>query len=554
MKRFFVFAFAAFALLAYNSTMAQISHGGEPYFNSSNSKFKTALHEMPPINNEKYLQEDMKQTKGAGPMRIGVMQDCEIDLVKSATCIKDAEGSHYLLAISSPNASFISLHFSTFNISNGSQLFFYDQSGDVVLGSFIDSDVLEDGTFYTQSIPGNVIYVEYNVPQGIEAGRLVIDKVSHGYKDIFAIISRTYEDAEWSMKGQLGSAEGNCHIDVECPEGDDWRDQIRSVVALELNDGMYIYMCSGAVINNARQDHTPYVLSAYHCQELDNGLHGVTTYFHYQARTCNGSTGFPTNKSITGATIKAKYSYQSGSDFLLLRLSGNIPDNYEPYYSGWDRTVANSTSVGACIHHPGGDWKKISFPSSVQVGTGSYKRFLIVNWYTGSNNKGVTEQGSSGSPLYNADKRIVGQLYAGQSACDFMGGADFYGRVFYSWSGNNNDDGSLRPWLDPDDTGISTIDGLNYNETVGIDTPEETSERTLKVYPNPSDGMVRFDVDALGMASYKVYDLNGRCVLEGNTVLTATSQAVNLTSLSSGVYLLQLHTTSRNYSATVVIK
>ena len=191
----------------------------------------------------------------------------------------------------------------------------------------------------------------------------------------------------------------------------------------------------------------------------------------------------------------------------------------------------------------------------MQVGTGNaYKRFLIVNWFTGSANKGVTEQGSSGSPLFNADKRIVGQLYAGESACNYMGGADLYGRVYSSWTGNNNDNGSLKPWLDPDDTGISTLDGLDYNETVGIDSPEEATARALTVYPNPSNGMVWFDVDALGMANYKVFDLNGRCVKEGSTVLTSTSQAVNLTSLPSGSYLLQLHTATRSYSATVVIK
>ena len=553
MKKIFLMTFVALAALFGNHASAQISHGGSPLFNQGNTKVETKTFYAPTLDNARYEQEDLNAVKGAGPMRVGIMQHVDVDLLDMASVVKDAQGTHYLLALNSPNASFVSVHFSEFQMAEGAELFFYDKSGDVVLGSFVASDVKEEGDFYTQSIPGDEIFVEYNVPAGQNPGRMHIDRICHGYKNIFRSISDMYEAQEESMKGQLGYAEGDCHINVVCSDGDDWRDQIRSVVALELSTNMGSYMCSGAVINNTNQDRTPYVLTAFHCQDID-GLRTITTYFLYQSRTCNNNAGGSISKSITGATIKAKHSYNGGSDFCLLQLSSSIPDSYTPYYAGWDRSSTGYPSLGACIHHPGGDYKKISFPRAVQRGTGSYAKFFYCAWYTGNNNRGVTEQGSSGSPLFNAEKRIVGQLYAGSSSCEEMDGTDLYGRVYSSWTGNNTNTTSLKSWLDPVNTGVNTLDGIDYtDDPVAINSPEGDASSELKVYPNPSNGMVHFDVDAMGDANYKVFDLNGRCVLEGRTVLTATSQAINLSALQSGSYVVRLFTSSRGYTANVII-
>ena len=555
MKKVFVSAFLALALFIANNVAAQVSHGGEPLFNRSIVKAGIPELNHPGIDNQRFLDEDLNAVKGAGPMRIGIMQDTRIDIPSEAKTIKDADGTHYLLAVESENATFINLHFSQFEMPEGATLFFYDQSGDFVLGSFNGSDVLDDGSFYTQAIPGSRVFVEYNVPAGQPAGNLVIDRICHGYKDIFLSIASNYEAIEESLKGAHGYAEGNCHINVVCPDGDDWRDQIRSVVAIEIVAGGGAYMCSGAVINNTRQDKTPYVLSAFHCQDLEYTIQQFITYFLYQTNTCNGSIGV-SNKSVTGADIMAKYSYSGGSDFMLLKLKQSIPDSYKPYYAGWDRTSSQPTT-GACIHHPGGDYKKISFPSNVTRGTGTYSKFLITSWYTGSQNKGVTEQGSSGSPLFNADKRIIGQLYAGSSACDNMGGTDLYGRFYSSWNGSGVSNAQLKPWLDPDNTGIEKLDGLDYQSNpVDIVSPQDAANNSnacnLDVYPNPTTGIVHFDVDALGSANYKLFDLNGRCIKEGRTVLTATNQAIDLGPQAKGSYVLQIHTSSRSYTAIVI--
>ncbi len=572
MRKLFSTASLFFALAITTVANAQISHGGEPLFNNNSAKVTWNTYYLPTIDNEKYLEEDLNSVKGGSPMRVSVGQQKELDILKYAHLSEDANGKHYLLAVQSPEAKFVTLDFTSYDIPEGATLYIYDQSGEFVLGSFNKDDVKEDGRFYTQAIPGSTAYIEYNVPADKEPGTLIIGNVGHGYKDIFQMISDTYSDAIEAAKGPHGTAEGSCHINVACSAADDWRDQVRSVVAIEIrantNGGQLSFMCSGALINNTNQDRTPYVLSAFHCQDEEamlgdlqqrypnlvlNGLDFVF-YFLYQTSTCSATVG-SSNKSVTGAQMLAKYSYNGGSDFLLMRISNAIPDTYKPYYAGWDRNNVATATPGACIHHPGGDFKKISIPKTVKRMSGSYNKFWEVAWYTGNSNKGVTEQGSSGSPLFNADKRIIGQLYAGSSACNYMSGTDLYGRIYNSWTGGGTTTNSLSSWLDPANTGVMVLDGIDYTgSSAAINSVEDYNSAEMTVYPNPSNGNVHFDVNALGMANYKVFDLSGRCVKEGYTVLTATSQALDLSSLDNGTYILNLYTSSNSYTSKIIIK
>lgn len=551
MKRNFVLVCAvAFMVSMSSSIVAQISHGGIPRMNHS----KAAVERVwtPKVDNELYLSQDMTNTDKGTPLRVGVVQPVNVNNTEHGTVTIAADGSRlWRVALHSPEATFMSVHFSSFSMPEGAEVFFYDASGDFVLGRFVASDVQEDGTFYTQSIPGDEVVVEYYEPASVAGmGSLVIDQVTHGYKDLFGVM---LPDTWEQVKGGLGTAEGSCHINAVCYDSL-WDNQIRATVAIELTAGGYAFMCTGTLINNTAQDHKPYVLTAYHCQDLDQygGLSRMTFYFKYQTSTCTGTTG-PASKSVTGGTIRAKYSYNGGSDFCLVQISKTIPDTYEPYYCGWDRSNVAQVQSGCCIHHPGGDLKKISIPRSITRGTSSMDKFYKVYWLTGSDNKGVTEQGSSGSGLFNSDGRIIGQLYGGTSACDYMGGEDYYGRVYSSWTGNGSNDSRLSNWLDPLGTGVEVLDGSNYDDT-SVDINNVAELPTMNLYPNPCHGTVNFNVPDLGMANYKIYDLAGHCVKEGRTVLTSTVQSINLGNLSSGAYRVVLHTSSNSYSQTLIVR
>jgi hypothetical protein len=93
----------------------------------------------------------------------------------------------------------------------------------------------------------------------------------------------------------------------------------------------------------------------------------------------------------------------------------------------------------ASIHHPNGDYKRISFGSvnqedpfnpqfSFYLSGLSPARFYGVFW-----SQGVTEPGSSGSPLLNSSHQIIGQLWGGYSSCIEPNTPDAYGRFSFSY-------------------------------------------------------------------------------------------------------------------------
>jgi hypothetical protein len=84
---------------------------------------------------------------------------------------------------------------------------------------------------------------------------------------------------------------------------------------------------------------------------------------------------------------------------------------------------------------------------------------------------GVTEPGSSGSPLFDNNHRIIGQLYGGAAACagDVInnGQLDYYGRINESYTLG------AAEYLDPTGSGILTWDGfpdgaVSYANDAGI--------------------------------------------------------------------------------------
>lgn len=317
-------------------------------------------------------------------------------------------------------------------------------------------------------------------------------------------------------------------------------------------------MCSGAMINNTRRDKTNYMLTAYHCISSFSSLTSVsfTFYFNAQTSTCTGTSG-TRSQSLTGATKVAGNAKTStnGSDFLLMRLNSSIPASYRVYYSGWSRST--SSLIGCCIHHPSGDWKKISIPNNVQaISTSGWTNFWYVSWKTGYNNKGCVEGGSSGSPLFNANKQIIGQLQGGSSNCTLVNYADYmydmYGRLDKSWTGGGTNTTRLSNWLDPTNSGATNLAGLNYDGTADIEEAE-LATRSISVYPNPSKGLFRVEVPEIGEAEYKVYDMMGRLVVQSRTVFSTQVHSINLSNLPGGAYRLEIIVNEHRYVKPILI-
>lgn len=75
--------------------------------------------------------------------------------------------------------------------------------------------------------------------------------------------------------------------------------------------------------------------------------------------------------------------------------------------------------------------------------------------------EGTIEDGSSGSPFFNEDGLIVGQLHGGNAGCG-TSNTTYYGRFSLSWEDGTTPDTRLRDWLDPNNTGQTSLGSYEY--------------------------------------------------------------------------------------------
>jgi len=317
-----------------------------------------------------------------------------------------------------------------------------------------------------------------------------------------------------------------------------------------IREGGSSFWCTGSVINNTNNDRTPYILTADHCaaDASVTDLNQWVIYFNYQSDNCDDPISEPTSKTMTGATKIAASSNSGtmGSDFYLVSLKQPIPADYNAYFMGWDRTGLGSTN-GVTIHHPAGDIKKISTYTSDLITTtyssggyvGSINGTWEVVWSPTANGHGVTEGGSSGSPIYSQDGFLIGTLTGGWASCANLTGEDYYGKFDYHWDKSGlADDTQLKPWLDPTNTGIQILAGVK----VGIEEEFIMNESFFTLFPNPSNGQIkiRFNETAFGKSySIRISNMLGQTVYQ-NKLNIDYQLDLNLQQLNKGVYFIEI--------------
>ena len=242
-------------------------------------------------------------------------------------------------------------------------------------------------------------------------------------------------------------ASGSCNIDVACREHGD-KPQVRSVGML-LTDDHQRY-CSGALINNANGDGKQYFLTANHCVFSDVSYFIVG--FNYQYEKCypqgvnKAVKREPIAQLVQGLRLVSQWEK---TDYALLEIKEPIPDSYNVYLAGFDLSEQPASDVHA-IHHPSGDVKKIStFKGSLHAASWSEGPTMSFHLQVPAWTEGVTERGSSGSPLFTKDGLIIGHLRGGQSSCEYPTGYDLYGGIAYDWSKPERADDRLSKYLNP---------------------------------------------------------------------------------------------------------
>ena len=455
-------------VLVYADIHAQLSTNEKPVSFSFKSKpVETsrllAKVVMPDLDMAKIEKEDKEDEEMDMPPRFGFTHFVDYDLKNSGVWYRLPNGDKlWQLNVICPGALSINFCYDKFWIPQGGKLFIYSTDKKQYIGAFTSKNNKGDREnlrgFATGLIYGSDVMLEYYQPKEVAEDAIIsIDYVVHGYK---------YIPIEYKSYGNAGA----CMVNINCEEGEKWQND-KNAVAKILIDGHRL--CSGSLLNSSDLSQKPYFLTADHCiGEYDAvtfpNLDYYTFFWNYEAPGCINDSIEPSYYSTSGATILANNSF---SDFALLRLieDPQYLSNYIPFYLGWDCTGL-SGDPGVCIHHPRGDVKKISTVAYQPISTfyGINTENINANhwkvmWASTLNGHGTTEGGSSGSPLFTSEHKVIGQLHGGASNCE--GGIwdpDWYGKFNVSWNGNNNDSiqRRLNCWLDSINSGVQTMEGL----------------------------------------------------------------------------------------------
>jgi subtilisin-like proprotein convertase family protein len=411
---------------------------------------------MPPLDNKVLLEAEMAAREpGRAPhfaetMEVFVTPDTHGNW-------EELENGNMVwrLRILSTNAKSLNLGFTKYFMPTGGTLVLYSTDMERVMGPFTPSDNEEHEQLWTPILNGDHLVVEVQVPaEAKDDLQLELKSVNHdylGFSNPSALLS------------------GSCNLDVICGEADGWgivddyRDIIQSVAVMGQGGGTF---CTGFLVNSVREDCAPLFMTANHCGVNNaNQAASLVVYWNFQNSTCrepgSGASGGngdgQLNDFNTGAMHRASYA---PSDVTILELDDPVSETANAFYAGWDATeTIPGSAIG--IHHPSTDEKRISFENDpllegigLSQNTSDDGDHLIVpDW-----DIGTTEPGSSGSPIFNADKRVVGQLHGGAAACG-NDAYDTYGWFFTSWEGGGTPSTRLKDWLDPDNTGTLVIDG-----------------------------------------------------------------------------------------------
>ncbi|HRH38664.1 MAG TPA: T9SS type A sorting domain-containing protein, partial [Flavobacteriales bacterium] len=402
---------------------------------------------------------------------------------------------------------------------------------------YTSEHVQADGTLSTGMVFGESCIIEYHEPAAVRGeGSLELEKLAHAYR----------------MVSQVKS--GSCNVDVFCSEGSNWVPERNAVVRIRVIISSGAGYCTGTLMNNTAQNCRGYILTAFHCteQSVDANFSSYVFRFNYQRDACN--TGSATGTDITGCVRRAGSQDQGGqfgSDYSLLEMIAPVPASFNPYWAGWDNSDIAPTS-GVCMHHPAGDVKKVSTYTAPATSTtwagftnGSHWQ---VYWAATANGHGVTEPGSSGSPLFDQNKRVVGTLTGGASCCTDNGCnppptgpgyPDKFGKMSYHWFDLNPNPTAewLYYWLAPVGN-PTTLDGTS--DPCGNIGVEEIGAVVPEVFPNPASGLlsVRLPQALTNAERIEVQDLTGRLVHAQR--VAASNTTIDVSGWERGCYLLNV--------------
>lgn len=481
-------------------------------------------------------EDELRDPVPGNPKRFAVARQVAYTPANSGDWSRQADGSWvWRLRIRGEEAAHLNFGFSRFALPPGAALNVIATDGSNKVGPFTVEHMLPHGQLWTPVVLGEEALIHLEVPgDALGQVELELSHVNQGYRG-FGVRSKACKS-------------GSCNMDVAClSEDDPWNENRRAVGAWTRAG---TDTCSGSLVNNTNNDRRMLFATATHCgANSDSAVATVVVYWRYESPTCRvpGSAAsgapaqpFPATSSAGLRFIAGTNNPFSGggdantrSDWALIELAPPPADNdFDLFWAGWDRRPppttcaaptdeASTSGLCASIHHPGVDEKRITFVEepmtldNIASAAGVHwrsrwdptpPRLPNISPMPATIPPGVTEPGSSGSALYNADRRLVGVLSGGPAACGATGNnlSDLYGGLFHAWEGMGTSTTRVRDHLDPLGTNPEFIDGIGNCEA-----PPAPQNLTAVA---SADNQISLSWDAVAEADrYRVFRSIGTC-------------------------------------------
>jgi len=359
------------------------------------------IHELDPLTDGDFAEADRKWAKKyanvhPGPQRVGVVRAIEPDpiSIRDSSALEsksEEEGKIWTLAVRSPGAYGIRLHFTDFNVGEGSAVVYADSdAGVVVRGPYSRKGPENDGDFWTASLPGDEAYIEV-------AGKT---------EPQFAITELTHFD-RGASSGERGALDDgppllDCHLDVNC-YGDTVHEVVKNATGLMLFGGG---SCTGTLLTDLDgETWVPYFITARHCLSTQAEVDTLTVIWGYETDYCIDDGGtVPDQWSLPSSVGGTLLKTDAENDMTFIRLN-SVPEGVT--YAGF----TTATSAGEYgVHHPKGSWKRVVFLEDVGACPLSCWCFDATDFDYYDRIDGLTQKGSSGSGVFTSDGKFAGQL------------------------------------------------------------------------------------------------------------------------------------------------
>jgi lysyl endopeptidase len=300
----------------------------------------------------------------------------------------------------SPGAGAVRLHLEA-DLPAGARMYVYSGSGEVHGPYGIEQ--FTDGTLWTNTIYDDEIFLEVQLLNIRSGARLRVLSLVHIEHESFA-----------PTHASLAPSGTECFIDATCVSSSEFtgiNDAIRAIAQLVYQKGGDTFVCSGGLLNNTRQDFTPYFLTANHCFDSAASAASLEATWMYRTANCVDPNIRPNRQLFPRTLGSTIMTTAASSDFTLVRLNSNPPSG--SVFLGWDAQTNVASAAGTQlfrIHHPQGVVQYYA-RHSVNTTSGTCQNSPRSHFIYSTDTQGGTAGGSSGSPVLLADLRVVGQLF-----------------------------------------------------------------------------------------------------------------------------------------------